>query len=105
VPSATALWAMALTPIDESFSSIIFQRSASGSGVAVLGVASRDPYRRETVKAVIAPRRGICEARTSPWGRGRMAACKVPHIVGFVAELPKTASGKILWRQLHEDEK
>ena len=32
-------------------------------------------------------------------------ALQVPRIVGFVAELPKTASGKILWRQLQEDEK
>ena len=38
------------------------------------------------------------------WARGRMAAFKVPRMVQFVDELPKTATGKILWRKLQEDE-
>jgi len=38
------------------------------------------------------------------WARARMAAFKVPRVVEFVDELPKTASGKILWRELQEKE-
>jgi len=71
-------------------------------------IASRDPYRGETVKAVIVPRpeaSGHLRGEDiTTWARGRMAAYKVPRIVEFVAELPKTASGKILWRELQEDE-
>jgi fatty-acyl-CoA synthase len=49
------------------------------------------------------------EARVAPqditaWARERMAAFKVPRLVQFVDELPKTASGKIFWRKLQEEE-
>jgi fatty-acyl-CoA synthase len=37
------------------------------------------------------------------WARGKMAAFKVPRIVEFVDELPRTATGKILWRKLQEE--
>ncbi|HXJ10310.1 MAG TPA: hypothetical protein VNH12_12435, partial [Burkholderiales bacterium] len=40
----------------------------------------------------------------SEWARERMAAFKVPRVVQFVDELPKTATGKILWRKLQEEE-
>ena len=33
-----------------------------------------------------------------------MAAYKVPRVVEFVDALPKTATGKILWRKLQEEE-
>jgi fatty-acyl-CoA synthase len=33
-----------------------------------------------------------------------MAAFKVPRVVEFVDALPKTATGKILWRELQEKE-
>jgi len=39
------------------------------------------------------------------WARGRMAAFKVPRVVQFVDQLPKTATGKILWRELQERER
>jgi fatty-acyl-CoA synthase len=38
------------------------------------------------------------------WARGKMAAFKVPRIVEFVEALPRTATGKILWRKLQEEE-
>jgi fatty-acyl-CoA synthase len=38
------------------------------------------------------------------WARGRMAAFKVPRIVEFVDQLPRTATGKIFWRKLQEEE-
>jgi fatty-acyl-CoA synthase len=71
-------------------------------------IGAPDGYRGETVKAVIVPKPGAL-GRLRPediieWARARMAAFKVPRVVEFVAELPKTATGKILWRELQEKE-
>ena len=71
----------------------------------VIGV--RDAYRGETVKALVVLRKE--RAGASPediigWARERMAAFKVPRVVEFVESLPKTATGKILWRELQEKE-
>jgi len=70
-------------------------------------IGARDGYRGETVKAVVVLKSAA--KNTSPkdiidWARERMAAFKVPRLVEFVDELPKTASGKILWRKLQEEE-
>jgi fatty-acyl-CoA synthase len=71
-------------------------------------IGARDPYRGETVKAVVVPRkeyRGKVDPQSIiDWARGKMAAFKVPRIVEFVDELPRTATGKILWRKLQEEE-
>jgi len=71
-------------------------------------IAARDPYRGETVKAVVVPtpqaRGRIDGEQIAQWARGHMAAFKVPREFEFVGELPKTASGKILWRELQERE-
>jgi fatty-acyl-CoA synthase len=71
-------------------------------------IGARDPYRGETVKAVVVPKkeyRGKVEPQEiMEWARGKMAAFKVPRIVEFVDELPRTATGKILWRKLQEEE-
>ena len=71
-------------------------------------IASMDAYRGETVKAVVVLR---AEARghTKPddiilWAREHMAAYKVPRIVEFVDALPKSGSGKVMWRLLQESE-
>ena len=70
-------------------------------------IAARDGYRGETVKAVVVLKSAL--KGTSPkdiidWARERMAAFKVPRQVEFVDELPKTSTGKILWRKLQEEE-
>jgi len=69
-------------------------------------VAARDPRRGETVKAyvVLEPKaRGSVGAEAIvAWARERMAAYKVPRLIEFVDELPKSATGKILWRRLQE---
>jgi fatty-acyl-CoA synthase len=39
------------------------------------------------------------------WARANMAAYKVPRYWEFVESLPKTASGKIRWRMLQEEER
>jgi len=64
-------------------------------------IGAPDGYRGETVKAVIVPRkRDLKPEEVIEWARSRMAAFKVPRIVQFVDQLPKTATGKILWREL-----
>ena len=38
------------------------------------------------------------------WSREHMAAYKVPKIVEFVDTLPKSGSGKVMWRLLQDQE-
>ena len=67
---------------------------------AVIGIA--DPYRGETIKAVISLKAGH-EATVNEikaFARERMAAYKYPRVVEIVDELPKTTSGKIMRRLL-----
>lgn len=69
---------------------------------AVVGVP--DQYRGETVKAFVSLRPG--ESTTveelKAHSRDRLAAYKVPREIEFIDELPKTASGKILRRELRQ---
>jgi fatty-acyl-CoA synthase len=71
-------------------------------------ISAKDEHRGETVKAVVVlkpARRGqVSAAEITAWAREKMAAYKVPRIVEFVDSLPKTATGKILWRALQEKE-
>ena len=70
-------------------------------------IGSRDAYRGETVKALVVLRndfRNTSSTEIIDWAREKMAAFKVPRVVEFVDELPKTATGKILWRKLQEEE-
>ena len=70
-------------------------------------VGARDEYRGETVKAIVVVKKdakGTTGADIIEWAREKMAAFKVPRVVEFVDALPKTATGKILWRELQERE-
>ncbi|MBP7661029.1 MAG: long-chain fatty acid--CoA ligase [Burkholderiaceae bacterium] len=71
-------------------------------------IAMHDDYRGETVKAVVVLRAGsagkLDAAGLEAWARERMAAYKVPRTVEFVDALPKSGSGKVLWRLLQEKE-
>jgi fatty-acyl-CoA synthase len=71
-------------------------------------IGAKDAHRGETVKAVIVPRaewRGRVEAQAIiDWCREHMAAYKVPRLIEFVDALPKSGSGKIMWRELQERE-
>ena len=69
-------------------------------------IAARDAYRGETVKAVVVLR-AEAKGKTREqdiidWSREHMAAYKVPRIVEFVDALPKSGSGKVMWRLLQE---
>jgi len=44
------------------------------------------------------------EADITTWAREHMAAYKVPKLVEFVDALPKSGSGKVMWRHLQERE-
>ncbi|WP_042146243.1 long-chain-fatty-acid--CoA ligase [Paucisalibacillus sp. EB02] len=66
-----------------------------------------DPYRGETVKAYVVLKEGyaVTEDELNKHCRENLAAYKVPRIYDFRDELPKTAVGKILRRQLVDEEK
>ena len=71
-------------------------------------IAARDAYRGETVKAVIVLRaeaKGTTSAQDIvDWSREHMAAYKAPKLVQFVDSLPKSGSGKVMWRLLQDQE-
>jgi fatty-acyl-CoA synthase len=71
-------------------------------------IGTRDPHRGETVKAVVVLK-SAAHGRVQPeaivaWAKDRMAAYKYPRVVEFVDALPRTATGKVFWRKLQEDE-
>jgi len=65
-----------------------------------------DSYRGETVKVFIVLKDGetMTEQEVIAYCKERMAAYKVPKMVAFIDELPKSAVGKILRRTLKEME-
>ncbi|RJQ26845.1 MAG: long-chain fatty acid--CoA ligase [Peptococcaceae bacterium] len=71
---------------------------------AVIGVP--DEYRGETVKAFIVLKEGETAAAEEiiAFCRERLAAYKIPRIVEFREQLPKTIIGKVLRRVLMEEE-
>ena len=46
----------------------------------------------------------LSEQEIIDWARQNMAAYKSPRIVEFVEALPKSATGKVMWRALQEKE-
>lgn len=69
-------------------------------------VAVDDAKRGETVKALVVLKPGQCGKVTEQdiidWSRQRMAVYKAPRLVQFMDSLPKSSTGKILWRELQE---
>jgi long-chain acyl-CoA synthetase len=65
---------------------------------AVLGITDRSG--NERVKAVIVACRPIGTREVLEFCRGRIAEYKVPHVVEFRSELPRSPTGKILREQL-----
>jgi fatty-acyl-CoA synthase len=71
-------------------------------------IGAPDGYRGETVKALIVLKTNSSNTKPADitdWARDKMAAYKVPRLVEFVEQLPKTPTGKILWRELQEKER
>ncbi|MEH7308044.1 long-chain-fatty-acid--CoA ligase [Neobacillus drentensis] len=65
-----------------------------------------DSYRGETIKAAIVLKKGatLTEEGIQNWCRERLTRYKVPRIIDFRESLPKTAVGKILRRQLKDED-
>jgi fatty-acyl-CoA synthase len=72
-------------------------------------IALPDGKRGETVKALVvlkpACRGEVTEQQMVDWARERMAVYKAPRIVQFMDALPKSGTGKILWRELQETQR
>jgi fatty-acyl-CoA synthase len=71
-------------------------------------IATRDAYRGESVKAVVVLRAShagtVSEQDILAWCRENMAVYKVPRVVEFATSLPKSGSGKVMWRLLQDKE-
>ena len=71
-------------------------------------IGTKDAYRGESVKAVVVLRTGqqgcVSEQDLIAWCREHMAVYKVPRVVQFVDALPKSGTGKVMWRALQEAE-
>jgi fatty-acyl-CoA synthase len=71
-------------------------------------ISTRDSYRGESVKAVVVLRPAevgrVSEQDILDWCRETMAVYKAPRSVQFVEQLPKSGSGKVMWRTLQEVE-
>jgi fatty-acyl-CoA synthase len=71
-------------------------------------ISTKDAYRGESVKAVVVLRSThigqVSEQDIIDWCRDTMAVYKVPRVVEFIEALPKSGSGKVMWRALQEAE-
>lgn len=71
-------------------------------------ISTKDAYRGETVKAVVVLRAAAKGQTTEDdiinWCKDNMAAYKYPRVIQFVDALPKSGSGKVMWRALQEAE-
>lgn len=70
-------------------------------------IATRDSYRGESVKAVVVLRpthQGVTPQEIIDWCHDNMAVYKAPRAVQFADALPKSGSGKVMWRALQETE-
>jgi fatty-acyl-CoA synthase len=74
--------------------------------VCVIGAS--DPRSGETVKALVVLKRSeqgsVSDQAIIAWSRSQMANYKCPRIVEFVDSLPKSGTGKVMWRELQEQQ-
>ncbi len=70
-------------------------------------IGAEDPRRGETVRAYVVPAAGaqLTEAELIAWCHQQMAAYKCPTSVVFTTDLPKSGAGKVLWRELAEQDR
>ncbi len=70
-------------------------------------IASPDERRGETVKIVVVLKQefsAVTGEEILSWSKTQMAAYKVPRKIEFIDALPRTGSGKLMWRALQEKE-
>ncbi|MFM9879376.1 MAG: long-chain fatty acid--CoA ligase [Burkholderiaceae bacterium] len=84
---------------------LMYQHSAIAEACVI---ATHDAYRGESVKAVVvlreSARGSVTEQDLVLWCRENMAVYKAPRVVQLVDALPKSGSGKVMWRALQEAE-
>ncbi len=71
-------------------------------------IASPDARKGETVKVVVVLKENYLGKVTGEdilaWSRSQMATYKAPRMIEFTDALPRTGSGKLMWRALQERE-
>jgi len=70
-------------------------------------IASPDVRRGETVKVVVVLKKEFSNVpgeEILAWSKTQMASYKAPRLIQFMDALPRTASGKLMWRALQERE-
>lgn len=69
-------------------------------------IGIREPLRGETLKVYVTPRPGATLRRADviAWCRRKLASYKVPRLVEFRDDLPRSSVGKVLRRALREEE-
>jgi long-chain acyl-CoA synthetase len=75
-------------------------------GACVVGVA--DPKVGERIKAIVALKedaRGVGGSELTKWCRERLALYKVPQYIEFRDMLPKSKVGKLLRREIRDEER
>lgn len=82
---------------------VLYEHPAVQEAV-VIGIP--DAYRGETIKAIVVKKadHSVTEQEVIGWMKERIATYKVPAIVEFREALPKTQVGKILRRELREEQ-
>ena len=70
-------------------------------------VAKPDARQGESVKAVVVLKPGatLSEAQLIAWSREHMAVYKAPRQVEFRDALPKSSTGKVLWRDIQNEQR
>jgi benzoate-CoA ligase len=71
---------------------------------AVIGVADADGLTKTKAYVVLKPGQSTTDAELKAFVKDRLAAYKYPRAIEFIAELPKTATGKIQRFRLRERE-
>jgi long-chain acyl-CoA synthetase len=82
---------------------VLFMHPAVAEAAAI-GIP--DPYRGESVKAFVVLKGGMAapDSEIIAFCKERLAAYKVPKVVEFTKDLPKSLVGKVLRRELRERE-
>jgi benzoate-CoA ligase len=62
---------------------------------AVIGIEDADGLTKTKACVVCKPGQQVDEAELKAFVKERLAAYKYPRVIEFIAELPKTATGKI----------